>query len=162
MAGIRIVVEVSGVEAVNAHLERLASRDTTELMTNIGAVLESSTRERIEETKTSPDGAAWAPNLEGTSILLWTGRHLRDSIAYIASANDVEVGSSWEFAHIHQDGATITPKNAKRLSFFLRGRRVSARKVTIPARPFVGVSAEDEVEIQRITTDWLRLGGDAR
>ncbi|WP_024277997.1 phage virion morphogenesis protein [Xanthobacter sp. 126] len=160
MAGIRLVVELDNV-VPEAVMSRLAGADFEPLLTIIGAVLESSTRERIEETKTAPDGTRWAPNREGTSTLLRTGRHLRDSIAFIASASELDVGSSWEFAHIHQDGAVIKPKNAKRLSFVVGGHRVSAKQVTIPARPFVGVSKEDEAEILRVATDYLRtlVGG---
>ncbi|MFG1318005.1 phage virion morphogenesis protein [Xanthobacter autotrophicus] len=160
MAGVRITVEISGVSP-EALISRLADANTEPLMTNIGAVLESSTRERIEETKTAPDGSAWPPNRAGTSTLLQTGRHLRDSIAFIATATQVEVGSSWEFAHVHQDGATIKPKDAERLSFMVGGKRAFARQVTIPARPFVGISAEDETEVSRVATDFLKtlVGG---
>jgi phage virion morphogenesis protein len=157
MSSVGVVVEISGLQHAEALLARLGSGLTEELMTNIGAALESSTRKRISETKTSPDGAAWVPNRAGTSILQQTGRHLLDSVAFIASATDVEVGSSWEHAHVHQDGATITPKTAKPLAFAIGGQTVFAKKVTIPARPFVGLSEEDEREIERLTSDWLGL-----
>ncbi|CAA0101292.1 Uncharacterised protein [Starkeya nomas] len=156
MDGIRIVIDVDGV-LPSVILARLAagSDDTLPLMTDIGGLLESSTRERIEDTKTAPDGTPWAPNRAGTSTLLETGRHLRDSVAYIASAGQVEVGAAWEYAHVHQDGAVIKPKDAARLHFMVGNTPVFARQVTIPARPFVGVSADDEPEIERVTLDWL-------
>lgn len=155
MAGVSIVVTLEGVslEAVAAALQ---GGSTEPLMTNIGAILESSQRERIEETKTAPDGTKWVPSRGPGTTLLATGRHLRDSLAFIASADQVEAGSSWEFAHIHQDGAVIKPKSAERLAFRIGGRKVFAKQVKIPARPFVGVSADDEKEIQRVTVDWLR------
>jgi phage virion morphogenesis protein len=152
---VRIEVDIADLARVQAMLDSIAKADTEPLMTDIGATLESSTRERIEETKTSPDGAAWPPNREGTSTLLATGRHLRDSVAFIASASSVEVGASWEFAHIHQFGATISPKNARFLSFVSGGKRVVAKKVTIPARPFVGLSDQDARKVERLTSDWL-------
>lgn len=155
MTGVRIVVELDDKQ-FEGLVSRMGAADTEPLMTNIGAVLESSMRERIEETKTAPDGTAWPPNRAGTSTLYETGRHLRDSLAFIASADQVEAGSSWEFAHVHQDGAVIKPKDAKRLSFMVGNRRVFARQVTIPARPFVGMSAEDGDEIERVAADWLR------
>lgn len=44
------------------------------------------------------------------------------------------------YAPVHQFGATIRPKNAKRLSWVnSSGRRVWAKKVEIPARPFYPV-----------------------
>jgi phage gpG-like protein len=155
MGGVRIEIEASGLKPVEGALEALAAADTLQLMTDIGALLESSTRERVEETKTSPDGAAWPANREGTSILLRTGRHLRDSIAYIAAPDQVQVGSSWEFAHVHQFGATIKPKSAKRLAFQLGGRTVFAKKVMIPPRAFVGLSAEDGDVVEQLATDFL-------
>jgi phage gpG-like protein len=155
MAGVSITVNVSDVSPVLARLARLGTADTEPLMTEIGGTLENSTRERIEETKTSPDGAAWPPNRAGTSTLLDTGRHLRDSIAFIASADQVEVGSSWEFAHVHQEGARITPKTAQRLAFTIGGQKVFAKAVTIPARPFVGLSAKDARKVEQLTTYWL-------
>ncbi|RAI38163.1 phage virion morphogenesis protein [Rhodoplanes elegans] len=157
---VAIIVDTSGLDQLNALTSRLSGAETEELMTEIGGILEASTRERISETKTSPDGAAWAPNRAGTSILLESGRHLLDSIAFIAGADQVEVGSSWEYAHVHQDGATITPKTARRLVFKVGGKTVFARSVTIPARPFVGFSAEDREKVERLATDWLgRLAG---
>ena len=156
MSGVSIEVDIEGVlpSAVLAELASCAD-DTLQLMTDIGAVLESSMRERIEDTKTAPDGTPWPPNRAGTSTLLETGRHLRDSLAFIAEPNRVEAGASWEHAHVHQDGAVIKPKSATRLRFVLGNRTIFARQVTIPARPFAGISAEDESEIERVTTDWI-------
>ncbi|NJL32993.1 MAG: phage virion morphogenesis protein [Chloroflexaceae bacterium] len=158
---VRLTIDVADMARVAAVVDRVAAADTEPLMTDIGAVLESSTRERIEETKTSPDGAAWPPNRAGTSTLLATGRHLRDSVAFIASADHVEVGAAWEFAHVHQFGATISAKNARLLSFMAGGQRVFAKQVTIPARPFVGLSDQDGRKVERLATDWLGrlLGG---
>lgn len=162
---IRLEIDAHDLAAVEQRLSRLASFETEALMTSIGGLLEKSTRERIEETKTSPDGAAWPPNRAGTSILLASGRHLRDSVAFIAAADQLEVGSSWEYAHVHQDGAVITPKNGKALKFWFASggftQFVMAKKVTIPARPFVGMSAQDEQKVERAVTDFLglHLGG---
>ncbi|CAA0129788.1 Uncharacterised protein [Starkeya nomas] len=156
MDGIRIVIDVDGV-LPSAILARLAagSDDTLPLMTNIGGVLENSTLERIDDTKTAPDGTPWVPNRAGTSTLRETGQHLRGSIGFIAAPAEVQVGAAWEYAHVHQDGAVIKPKDAARLHFMVGNRHVFARQVTIPARPFVGVSADDETAIERVTLDWL-------
>jgi phage gpG-like protein len=159
MDGIRIEIDAAQLGIATAFLGRLGQASLEPLLSDIGAVLESSTRKRVEETKTSPDGAAWPPNRAGTSTLLESGRHLRDSIAFIASPAEVQVGSSWEFAHVHQDGAVITPRAAKRLVFMLGGQKVFARRVTIPARPFVGFSEEDRQSVELLVTDFFgRLG----
>lgn len=154
---VSIAVDLGGLPQAGHLVSRLGSVDTEPLMTDIGAALESSTRERIEETKTSPDGQHWPPNRAGTSTLLATGRHLRDSTAFIASAAVTEVGASWEFAHVHQDGATIVASKAKKLSFMVGNRRIMTDRVTIPPRPFVGLSADDGREVERLATDFLRL-----
>lgn len=157
---IGIAIDVIGLEHAQAVLAHIGG-DTSQLMSNIGSALEDSTRKRIDETKTSPDGAAWAPNTTGNGILLQSGRNLLDSVGFIASSEEVEVGAGWEYAHVHQFGATITPKSAKALAFVLGGKLILAKSVTIPARPFVGLSAEDATEVERLTTDWLgrSIGG---
>ncbi len=153
MAGVSITVDVSDFARVEALVTRLSAFDATELMSAVGAMGESQTRRRITEEKTGPDGTAWVPNREGTSILLKTGEHLLGSLAWDASSTQAEWGAAWEYAHVHQDGATITPKAAKQLSFMLGGKLVHAKKVTIPARPFIGLSTENGEEILRLVTD---------
>lgn len=36
---------------------------------------------------------------------------------------------------------------------------VKAYSITMPARPFLGLSAEDEQDIIQIASDWLEIGG---
>lgn len=155
MAGVSITVDVRALDAAIARIGRLDDFDGGELMSSIGALGESQTRRRISDEKTSPDGAAWPPNRKGTSILVETGQHLLQSIAWTSSATEAEWGSSWEFAHVHQFGATIVPKNAEFLVFDAGGGTVFAKQVTIPARPFVGISGENAEEITELATDFL-------
>lgn len=160
-AGVRIEIDISDLTGALSRLSGLENADTEQLMSDIGARLEFSMQERITTTKTAPDGTPWPPNVAGTSTLLQTGRHMLGSVAWTASATEVEAGLSWEFAHVHQDGAVITAKNAKLLSFVVGGRRVSKKSVTIPARPVVGISAEDEAKIDKLATAFVerQLGG---
>ncbi len=151
---IGLSVTVGDFAAANALIARFAELDEAPLLETIGGIGQMQTQRRIEEEKTSPDGAAWPANAEGGSILLRTGEHLRDSIAFEVGAGEVHWGSSWEYAHVHQDGAVISAKG-RALSFLVRSRRRSAKRVTIPARPFVGLSAENGREIERITIEWL-------
>lgn len=153
MTGVSITVDVSDFARVEALVTRLSTFDASELMSEIGAMGESQTRRRITDEKTSPDGAAWAPNREGTSILMRTGEHLLASIGWSSSGAEAEWGAAWEHAHVHQDGAIITPKAANQLTFMLGGKLVHAKKVTIPARPVVGLSAENAQEILQLVTD---------
>lgn len=160
--GVSLTLDASGLDGALKVLEPLLEFEGSELMSIIGAMGESQTRRRIESEKTSPDGAAWPPNLKGTSILVETGQHLLYSIAWQSSASEAEWGSSWEFAHVHQDGMTIKPKNAKHLAvpaaaFGASGGVRFAKQVTIPARPFVGLSSDNAEEIVDLVTDYFGL-----
>jgi phage virion morphogenesis protein len=153
--GVKIEVDKEDLAAINALVTGLSDFDEESLVAEIVQLGENQTRKRIESGGPGPDGQAWAPNQTGTPILFRTGRHLHDSIASSSSGTSGEWGAAWEFAHVHQEGAVIAPKSAGRLVFMLGDKRVFARKVVIPARPFVGVSAEDVEEIKELVTDYL-------
>ena len=151
-------IDISDLLRAEMHVSRLKldAGDAAKLLEEIGALGETQTRRRIESEKTAPDGTAWPPNKAGHSILLESGRHLRDSVAFIAHGDsEVEWGESWEFAHVHQYGATIVPRTKQALAFTLNGKKVFAKKVTIPARPSVGVSAANAQEITEHVSDFL-------
>ncbi len=161
--GVSIVIDASSIDGAFAALAPILDFEPSELMSAIGAMGEMQTRRRISAEKTSPDGAAWPPNLKGTSILMETGQNLLASIAHSSSAEQAEWGASWEFAHVHQEGAVITPKNARYLAVpaaaFGAGDGVRfAKSVTIPARPFVGISDDNAQEIIDLVTDHFGLG----
>jgi phage virion morphogenesis protein len=156
---ISLRMETSDLDEALVRLQPIFDFDTAEVTPAIAALGESQTRRRIAEEKTSPDGEAWAENLEGTSILRKTGRNLLDSIASTYEADAAEWGAAWEYAHVHQFGAVIEPKNADALSFSIGGQFIRAKKVTIPARPFVGLSDDNRQEMIDLVTDFLGLGG---
>jgi phage virion morphogenesis protein len=153
--GVKIEIDRAALDAVNHLVTGLTEFDAGELCAEIVQLGENQTRKRIESGGPGPDGEAWPPNQAGTPILFQTGRHLHDSIASSSSGDGGEWGAAWEFAHVHQYGATIKPKDAEQLSFMIGDKRVFAKSVTIPARPFVGVSADDAQEIREQVTDFL-------
>ena len=155
MQGISITIDAGDFAGAFKKLRPIFDFQPAELMSTLGAIGESQTRRRISEEKAAPDGTAWRPNTQGTPILVETGQHLLYSIAWTASDDVAEWGSTWEYAHVHQDGMTIVPKNAKALVFKLGGETVTAKSVTIPARPFVGISAENAQEIADVVTDYF-------
>jgi len=155
-AGVRIDVDMADLGRVNALVTRLARFDARQLVSDLVRVGEMQTKTRVRNGGPAPDGAPWKPNLEGTAILYRTGQHLDGQIMSTASGDRGEWGCAWEFAHIHQEGATIVPKNASFLAFRVRGKRAVARKVTIPPRPFVGVSPADAQELRETVTDFMR------
>lgn len=163
--GVRIEIDARDLAKVEALVTRLSHVEEHELVTEIVQLGENQTRKRIEAGGPAPDGTPWKPNRAGTPILMQTGRHLRDSVASASQGSTGEWGAAWEFAHVHQEGMTIVPRDSANLaaslgggsllSFEIAGERVFAKKVTIPARPFVGVSTEDGKEIEAQVTDFL-------
>lgn len=110
--------------------------DIRGLMTNIGAAMKGQTIRRFQ-TASDPDGKSWEavknPRKGKASPLVDTGR-LRNSISFSVGESDVHVGSNAEYARIHQLG----------------GKAGRGRKVTIPARPYLGLSEEDRQEIEAL------------
>jgi len=95
-------------------------------------------------------------NRLGNLILMNTGE-LRNSIMLGRVSNfEVEIGSSLIYARIQQLGGTITPKKAKVLR---AGGYFPLKKAVIPARPYLGVQAEDVPVISRILISYLRGEG---
>jgi phage virion morphogenesis protein len=157
-------IRADGAEDVELAIAGLASRlrNLHPLMLTVGAYVESSTRERFE-TNIGPSGERWKPSLaaklRGGPTLVEYGR-LRGSITHVAGETEVEVGTNVIYAGPHQFGATIVPKKAKALRFRLPGGGfVTARKVTLPARPFLGLSVIDRAEIVALAGEHLDGAG---
>ena len=148
-----ITIDASDLDDALKRLRPIFEFEPHELMTAIASLGDSQTRRRIAEEKTAPDGTPWQPNTQGTPILVQTGQNLLYSLAWTSSASEAEWGATWEYAHVHQEGMTIVPKEAAALIFNLGGKDIKAKKVTIPARPFVGISEENEREIVELVTD---------
>ncbi|MFC6447168.1 phage virion morphogenesis protein [Shinella zoogloeoides] len=152
-----ITLDASDLDDARLKLRRWFDFEPSELMTNIAAIGENQTRRRIAEEKTAPDGTPWKPNSQDTSILMQTGQHLLASVASFATASEAQWGAAWEYAHVHQEGMTIVPKSAEALVFQLGGETIRVKQVTIPARPFVGISDENAREIVDAVTDFFGL-----
>lgn len=129
---------------------------------NIGQALVRSTRQRFSQ-EVSPDGKPWeklnpeyAKGKRGGKILQEQGMRgglLGTIVWQLKGGSAVEIGTNKVYAAVHQFGATIRPRSAQFLSFMLGGRRVFARKVTIPARPFLGLGRDDPATILEIVRD---------
>jgi phage virion morphogenesis protein len=138
--GIEIRLDTKDMEEVFLRLQA-AMDDMTEPMDAIGAGLDSSMLSRFEH-ETSPDGVRWTPSqralLTGGQTLTHRG-HLRASGTHIASRHSVMQGSNLVYAHAQHAGGKV-------------GR---GRKVTLPARPFVGVDGDDRIMIHDTIQDFL-------
>lgn len=135
------------------------------IMRGIATIGESSTRERFV-TETGPDGARWKPSLRaqltGGKTLTMDG-HLGDSVSSRNDARSAEWGVNRIYGAVHQFGGTIRAKTAKGLRFrSARGDFITKMSVTIPARPYLGVSQGDEADILDLIA--TKIGGtlDAR
>jgi len=136
-----------------AKLRKLGNIQLRGLMTSIAEGLRTSTVERFG-TGTSPDGERWQPSLrekEGGKTLVDTAA-LRNSIHSQVGSDGLAVGTNDIRAATHQfgDTRTIRAKNSQFLMFYTGGSwvRVKAVTVTIPERPFLGISAEDASDIK--------------
>lgn len=108
--------------------------DHEELLGNIGVLVVSQTRERLETTKADPSGNKWVAWSEkyakkrhsGQSLLSNEG-DLIQSIAFNVHGDELMVGSDLIYAGTHQYG---NPKK------------------NIPQREYLGLSTENEAEIE--------------
>ncbi len=152
-------------------LLQAAGRDPVPLLRAIGTGLLRNTQDRFD-AETAPDGSRWAPLnpwylgfKRGPGIL--RGAAMRGGLQGSLTM-DVErgsgpggvivIGSNKIYAAVHQFGATIRPKNPKG-QLAIRDHKGAfrglAREVTIPARPYLGLSSRDEETIAEATEDYL-------
>ncbi|MGX2948584.1 phage virion morphogenesis protein [Frederiksenia canicola] len=127
----------------------------------LGEALRSIHKDRFEKEQASPEGEKWKPlvgwyrDAKGRNkdkILIRDG-NLKNLLRYQASDRGVVFGSDRKYARLHQYGGTITPKRAKVLKL---GDYGVARKVKIPARPWLGVSKKNEGYLLEKTEHFLR------
>jgi phage virion morphogenesis protein len=135
--------------AFQAALTRLAAGmdDMTDPMNDIGEFFVVTTKRRFGQG-VSPGGSPWAANSPvtlarktDTRPLFGTSGQLNQQIFHEAGPNQVEVGSNRVQAAMMQFGGT------KAAFPHLWGN--------IPARPFIGLSEEDETGLLEIVTEWL-------
>ena len=168
MTGVRF--EISGAEVTLGVIARTVAKtdDARGLYDAIGGSLVASTQKRFEDEE-DPTGTPWPDSLRkillgGKTLSVRGGAGgLLGSLTHEASATGVAVGSNAIHAAIHQLGGVIRAKTAKGLRFRAPGKGGWVRKmaVTIPARPYLGLSGDDEQEIAALCADWLGAVNDA-
>ncbi len=158
-------------DEITAGLQRLsgALENMLPVMQELGEYFVDSTTQRFP-TGRAPDGSIWAAkspvtiaaqggrrtNRLDTRPLFGPSGSLSSTINYEAFPDRVEWGSPMEYAAVQQFGAA-----AGSLGFYSgvdkRGRSYSGVSPwgDIPARPFLGVSAEDQVNVLDIFADYL-------
>lgn len=153
MAGVQLSLTVES-EEVRRAIEGLARRSLNlqDAFEDVGAALLTSTQQRFEDEE-DPEGEPWAELAESTRNKPVTKRHLRGkehilrdrghlygSLTYLAKPSEVAIGSNRKYAAIHQLGGT---------------EDMPAGPAAIPARPFLGISGDDERETTVILLEHL-------
>lgn len=163
LSGVRgtLDIDTAPLAGVLARL-RTAGAELGEPLEAIGAVLVANTMRRFE-TGQAPGGAPWIVSLRakirGGQTLVDTAR-LKQSFSSRVFGKVVEWGTNVLYAAIHQFGGTILPKKGPFLIFTnAQGFKVFARKVVMPARPFVGFDDDDRTDVREILIEHLRRVG---
>lgn len=156
MSILTVRLNLSGFETLEAALARLNPFQGEQLLEALARLIQQSVRERLIAGGPAPDGSAWAPNIEGRRPILHRSGALARSIDYAVSGMQAIIGSGLVYAAIHQFGGTIVPKSADRLAFRIGNRQIFARKVTMPARPYIGLSGEDRAELVQAAAAYVR------
>lgn len=159
--GVRLRGDWSALVEHLAHLGRGLPQGVSQA---IAEGITSRTIRRFDEQR-APDGTPWPPLSPATLLsevgprdrlkrgglsrraldrmakrkaLIRTGR-LRSSISWKVRGTRIYVGTNVVYAPIHQFG----------------GQAGRGRKVRIPARPFLGLSAKDREEAEALLREWL-------
>lgn len=145
-----------------------ASANPRPLLKLWGEKLTDSTKQRFQSS-IAPDGSLWEPNamatllghagkyagsfrkdgrvttkggkrIAGKKPLIGESKALSTTITYRVATDGVEIGSPQKYAAIQHFG----------------GKAGRGRKITIPARPFLGLSPADEEMVVRTAEEYLR------
>lgn len=143
-------------------LRSFSELDKKKINAALGQAVRESTLERFKTSK-SPSGKKWTVSMraqaEGGKTLVKTSQ-LRSSIKVKSDTSGFAVGTNVKYAATHQfgeSGRTIRAKNHKVLRFQVGGQWISKKQVriTIPARPFLGLSDDDMEEIRATVEDFI-------
>lgn len=155
-------VEITGEGEVLGALNRLlaASDNTLPAMQDIGEYLIESTRQRFRDML-GPAGEPWVPNTEVTQDaaeargdrydprpLFGPTRRLSSEILAFAGNHEVTVGSALIQAAVMHFGA-------EQGEFGTSARGGPLPWGDIPARPFIGISRDDETQVLAILGEYL-------
>ncbi|WP_174891260.1 phage virion morphogenesis protein [Candidatus Hamiltonella defensa] len=140
MAGVGASLELRGIEHLNHLLDRLGGIDPQQVLSVLGNLVEKQTVDRFIDEKESPDGEAWPEWSQGYAKsrhrhqdLLQSSGDLIDSIQSVFGFGRTDIGTHLMYAARHQFGDT---------------------KRGIPQREFLGISADNLVELQNTLEDW--------
>lgn len=160
MTGVRITVSSAELDELLGQIARVGS-DPARVLRPIGRALIRNTQDRARRGVTpsgdefEPHNALYWASKRNATALRESGR-LMKSLSSQVSGAQLRVGTNTKYAAVHQFGATIKAKNAPFLVFKLGNRWVKTKEVEIPARPFLGISAEDLRDIRETIEGHIR------
>lgn len=199
MSTVNITIDDAEVLTVIARVAQRAD-DLTPFFTEWGTFLVTSTQRRFH-AQVDPTGMPWTPLAPSTlkrkakrarTRILHDQGHLRQSLTFLATRTELQVGTNMPYGPTHQFGAIIHRYAHTRTDRFIRFRDVEATRkdgstytakrfakdahrkisamarmkigeatITIPARPFLGLSVQDVAAGRRIATRYLAepMGG---
>lgn len=135
--------DFSDNERIQAMLNALSDVDLAELADLVAREAETQTRRRITEEKTSPEGAAWPEWSEAYAKTRKSGQDLLQSegllLASIRGAGEGHAavwGSNRVYAALQNFGG-------------------EAVGINVPAREFLGLSAENREDIEHLVEDFF-------
>jgi len=143
MAGSAIEIRSEELERLNARMNRFFRNVThpTQGMRLIANMLESQTRRRIESEKKSPDGEQWqgwsekyAKTRHGRNSLLRNRDNLYKSITADFGSDFAQTYTEMVYGRRHQEGDD---------------------EINLPARPFMGLSRDNQKEVEEVFADWV-------
>lgn len=151
MTGAKIQISSEGAQAVSDVLTQLVNNldDLAPALGNVGEHLMLTHRDHFDQQR-SPDGDPWQPlspeyakrKKKNKDKILRLNDILRDTFAYNVGDESLEFGTNMEYAAIHQFGGTSD---------------MIPRLAVIPARSFLGLSTDDEVEVIEVMSKFLKF-----
>jgi len=174
----QVIIKVDTSE-VDKELSDLAKRlqNKTAILRSVAEEIQESVKDRIRKGGPAPDGTPWAPlspayllRKKGKGILRESDILLNTLHWQFVGDSAVAVGSPLNYAAVHQLGHTFRrtqrPKKKPKTGSVYFKAKASRKKgdiklnfggysITIPARPYLGISSDDEKTIQDILKSYL-------
>ncbi|MGX9692932.1 phage virion morphogenesis protein [Achromobacter anxifer] len=155
----KITIISEAVSKAFSALER-GIKDATPLMREVAFVMLDAVEENFEQGG-RPKWLGLAPDRREPATLKRTGR-LRNSITPFFDARSAMVGTNVVYARILQEGGktsahVIRPRDAKALRF--NGgfyAKVNHPGSTFPARPFLALTEDDNLELELVGQRYLQ------
>lgn len=135
-----LTIKFPGLDQFQQALQQVSKFRRAVLLDQLADLMLTQNRKRLDQSKESPDGESWAPlnesyaETKGGEVLEESGQ-LLDSLQAQSGSDGVTLGSNLVYAAVHLYG-----DNTK----------------GIPARPYLGFSDDDLIELGEVAESFLR------